>query len=152
MKLIKDPATDILFSPISSKEYSYLFEPTPFLNSGYFYIFALDRTGRRGYTLQHADAPKGEKSSAAGIQKIIKTWVKINSIWGPDLFEESNKLRQKYLSFVCHVDLDSIKQSTKIKDRRKERLSYKITDMYLKPKYNLDRETEKVWGEIIKEL
>ena len=151
MKFIKDPTTDILFSPISSKEYSYLFEPTSNLRYGNFYIFAL-RPGRRGYTLQHANAPKGEKSSAAGIQKIIKTWVKINSIWGPDLFEESNKLRQKYLNFVCHVDLDSIKQSTKIKDRRKERLSYKITDMYLKPKYNLDRETEKVWRDIISEL
>lgn len=151
MKFIKDPATDILFRPINSKEYSYLFEPTPNLRYGNFYIFVLS-PGRRGYTLQHAAAPKGEKSTTAGIQKIIKTWVKINSIWGSDLFEESNKLRQKYLSFICHVDLDSIKQSTKIKDRRKERLSYKISDMYLKPKYNLDKETEEIWGEIIKEL
>ena len=154
MKFIKDPTTDILFSPINSKEYSYLFEPTPFLNTGDFYIFSPDGPGSRGYTLEHIDDPKGEKSTPAGIKKIIQTWVKINGIWGGDLFEKNNKLRQKYSSFICHVNLNSIKQSKKIKERQKERLLDKISDMdmYLKPKYNLDRETEKVWGEIISEL
>lgn len=152
MKLIKDPTTDILFSPIDSKEYTYLFEPTPFLNAGHFYIFLPDRPGSGDYFLEHSDDPTGEKSTPAGIQKIIKTWVKINGIWGCDLFEKSNKLRQKYLNFICHVDLNSIKQSKKIKEKQKEHLSDEILDMYLKPKYNLDKETEEAWGEIISEL
>lgn len=152
MKLIKDPITDIFFYPISPKEYSYLFETTPFLNTGDFFIFSLDGPGRTGYTLEHSDGPKGEKSTRAGIQKIIKTWVKINGIWGCDLFKENNKLRHKFFKFVCHVDLNSIKQSKKIKERQKERLFDNISDMYLKSKYNLDKETEEVWGEIIGEL
>ena len=150
MKFIKDPTTDILFSPILPKDYSWLYES----RYSFFYTFEVTRQDG-GYTIVHnhkgPDNLVNQKNYNVNEKPIKRDWIKINGIWGGDLYYGIKK-GFKWHAYLCHVDLNSLTQSKKLNTNQKSRIKDSLNVFYLKPKYNLDRETEKVWGEIIKEL
>lgn len=151
MKLIKDPETDVLFYPISPKEYSWVYAPqSP--GHGFFYTFEVTRPDGGYSILQNHKGPdnlKDQKTYKVNDKPILKDWIKINGVWGGDLFYGR---KSKWYAYINHIDLDSLEQNKKIKPFQKKRIYDNVKTFYVKPKYNLDKETEDVWGDIIKEL
>lgn len=142
MNFITDPRTDILYSPILPKAYKRVFEESHSTLSTFEDIYYSEE--EVFYGLQTQDhIPNKQK-----IKELVATWTKITGLYGTHFLGQRNK----YYLIINAVVVDSIKSSKKLSSNKKQEIIENVEIFYLEPKYNLDKETEEVWGEIIKEL
>lgn len=142
MNFIQDPKTDILYSPILPKPYLRIFEDSHSTLSTFEDIYYSEK--EVDYRLQTQDLITNKQK----IKQLVNSWIKITGLYGSHFLSTKNK----YYMIINAVDIDSIKNSKKLKPDQKQEILENVEIFYLEPKLNLDPETEKDWGAIIHEL
>lgn len=142
MNFKEDPRTGILYSPILPKTYKRIFEESHSTLSTFEDIYYSEK--EVDYNLQ----TQNHITNKQKIKQLVNSWVKITGLYGNHFLN----IKNKYYNIINAVNIDSIKNSKKIKSKLKQEILENVEIYYLEPKYNLDKETEQTWGDIIHEL